>query len=147
MRVAAGRILLAIGLAPPAAPDFLAAAAQLGFVTRADDPRRRVVACAGAPICASAHIASRTMAPGIAEAIAPHGRDLPLIHISGCEKGCALAAPAALTIVGTADGCALVANGCARDKAFAVVSLHDLPQAIIAFARKRSREVSEVSHV
>ncbi len=44
------------------------------------------------------------------------------IHISGCAKGCAHAAPAALTIVGTAEGCALIANGSARDAPFAVVA-------------------------
>ena len=44
------------------------------------------------------------------------------IHISGCAKGCAHAAPAALTVVGTPDGCALVANGSARDAPFAIVA-------------------------
>ena len=46
-----------------AASSFAAAAEALGFIVRADDPRRHVVACAGAPICASAHIAARAIAP------------------------------------------------------------------------------------
>ena len=48
----------------------------LGFITRADDPRRHVIACAGAPICASAHIAARAIAPRIAEIAAPLSRRL-----------------------------------------------------------------------
>ena len=44
------------------------------------------------------------------------------IHISGCAKGCAHAAPAALTVVGTPDGCALIADGSARDAPFAMVA-------------------------
>ena len=67
---------------------------------RADDPRRHVVACAGAPICASAHIASRAHR----RPPSPRRRAVArrhVIHVSGCAKGCAHAAPAALTVVGT----------------------------------------------
>jgi precorrin-3B synthase len=144
VRAASGRILIALGLASQSAPDFLAAAAGLGFVTQADDPRRRVVACAGAPICASAHIASRAIAPRIAHAVASHGNGLRMIHISGCAKGCAHAAPAALTIVGTAEGCALIANGCARDAPFTLVAADELPDAIARFSRGQSCEAGHV---
>ncbi len=40
---------------------------DFGFVVRADDPRRYIVACAGAPICSSAHLAARAIAPLVAE--------------------------------------------------------------------------------
>ena len=66
MRAAPGRALMIIGLTPASAPTFAASAEQLGFITRADDPRRHVIACAGAPICAAAHIAARAIAPAIA---------------------------------------------------------------------------------
>ena len=79
---------------------LLAAAEQLGFIVRADDPRRHVVACAGAPICASAHIAARALAPRSRKR-PRRTRPLFTIHISGCAKGCAHPAPAALTVVGT----------------------------------------------
>jgi precorrin-3B synthase len=118
---------MAVGLAPEPTSAFAAAAEQLGFITRANDPRRHVIACAGAPVCASAHIASRALAPLIA------GEAECTIHISGCAKGCAHAAPAALTIVGTPDGCALVATGSARDAPFAVVPTGELPAAIAKF--------------
>jgi len=50
---APGRVLMAVGLpASDTASEFAARAAQLGFIVRADDPRRRVIACAGAPLCA-----------------------------------------------------------------------------------------------
>ena len=142
VRTAPGRTLFAIGLAPDAAPAFVAAAAQFGFIVRADDPRRRVVACAGAPICASAHIAARALAPLIANKIAPHRDDTFTVHISGCAKGCAHAAPAALTVVGTSDGCALVAEGCARDAPFTLVTTNELPVAIARFARERNQEAA-----
>ncbi len=139
LRAAPGRVLMIVGLAPEMSSSFLAAAERLGFIVRADDARRHVVACAGAPICSSAHIAARDIAPAIA---APHlGRSFA-IHISGCAKGCAHPAPAALTIVGTPSGCALIADGSTRDVPYALVPANELPAAIANFARER-----EASHV
>jgi precorrin-3B synthase len=126
-RAAPGRALMAIGLPLHTASAFAVAADKLGFITQADDPRCQVIACAGAPVCGSAHIASRSLAPLIAGAAAC------TVHVSGCAKGCAHAAPAALTIVGTPDGCALVANGSARDAPFAIVPVGELPAAIANF--------------
>ena len=140
IRAAPGRALLVIGLSDKTASAFADAAARLGFIVRADDPRRRVVACAGAPICASAYIAARAIAPRIAEVAAPHLSDLLTIHISGCAKGCAHPRPAALTIVGIADGCALVANGTAREVPFALVAADDLFGATERHLRERNRE-------
>jgi precorrin-3B synthase len=132
-RVAPGRMLLIIGLSRATAPGFLRAAEELGFIVRATDPRRSVIACAGAPICASAHIAARAIAPLIADAVAQRMDGAPTIHISGCAKGCAHAATAALTVVGMPDGCALVANGSARDAPFTNVATEQLPVAIARF--------------
>ena len=142
LRTAPERTLLAIGFAPQTASDFIAAAARLGFIVRADDPRRHVVACAGAPICASAHIASRALAPLIATQLAPRRDGTFTVHISGCAKGCAHAAPAALTVVGTPDGCAVVAGGSVRDAPYALVPAGDLPEAIVRFARQRKQEAA-----
>jgi precorrin-3B synthase len=128
VRIAPGRALIAVGLERTA---FAAAAEALGFITRADDPRRDVVACAGAPICASAEIASRAIAPIVAE---NHDGAFK-IHISGCAKGCAHPAPAALTVVGTPHGCALIADGTTRDAPFKIVATAELPAAIAAFGR------------
>jgi len=128
-RAAPGRALLAIGLPPSKLSTFTTAVEELGFVTRAGDPRGRVIACAGAPICGSAYIAARALAPSIASRVEF------TVHISGCVKGCAQAKPAVLTVVGAAAGCALVANGTARDAPFATVSVAELPAAIAAFAK------------
>jgi precorrin-3B synthase len=144
LRAAPGRTLLAIGLTPQTAAEFVAAAAQLGFIVRAEDPRRHVVACAGAPICASAHIASRALAPRIAAQAASRLGAAFTIHISGCAKGCAQAAAAALTVVGTPEGCALVAHGTTRDQPFAVVPAEQLPIAIEKYVRKKNFEIENV---
>jgi precorrin-3B synthase len=133
-RAAPRRALIAIGLPSQAASAFAVAADKLGFITRAGDSRCHVIACAGAPVCASAHIASRALAPLIA------GKATGIVHISGCAKGCAHVAPAALTIVGTAEGCALVANGSARDAPFAIVPTCELPAAIAKY-RHETRHV------
>jgi precorrin-3B synthase len=142
LRAAPERVLMIVGLGQETSSPFIAAAETLGFIVRADDPRRHVVACAGAPICSSAHIAARAIAPAIAQASAPHlGRSFA-IHISGCAKGCAHPAPAALTVVGTPSGCALIADGSPRDVPYALVPTNQLAAAIANFMRER-----EASHV
>jgi precorrin-3B synthase len=135
MRAAPGRALMIVALTRQTAVSFAAAAEALGFIVRADDPRRHVIACAGAPTCASADIAARAIAPQIAAAAAPHLDGSFKIHISGCAKGCAHPAPAALTVVGTSSGCVLVANGSTRDAPFATVATNELPAAIAEIAR------------
>ena len=144
MRAAPGRMLIIIGLTQQTSSPFAAAAEALGFIVRSDDPRRHVVACAGAPICASADIAARAIAPQIAAAVAPHLDGSFKIHISGCAKGCAHPAPAALTVVGTSSGCALVANGSTRDVPFKIVATNELPAAIAEIARGLKHEDDHV---
>jgi precorrin-3B synthase len=144
MRAAPGRALMIIGLTPQALSPFAADAEALGFIVRGDDPRRHVVACAGAPICASAQLASRAIAPLIAATAAPHLSGSFKIHISGCAKGCAHPAPAALTVVGTAAGCALIANGSVHDAAFKTIATNELPAAIAEIVRGIKREGGHV---
>jgi precorrin-3B synthase len=144
MRAAPGRALMIVGLTRQKAVSFAASAEAIGFIVHVDDPRRHVVACAGAPICASADIAARALAPHIAAAAAPHLDGAFKIHVSGCAKGCAHPAPAALTIVGTASGCALIANGATRDAPFKVVTTSELPDAAAGIARDLKREGGHV---
>ncbi len=66
------------------------------------------------------------------------------IHISGCAKGCAHAAAAALTVVGTPSGCALIADGSVRDMPFGVVPANELQSAIAKYARSKKREAAHV---
>jgi len=144
MRAAPGRVLIIIGLTQQNSSPFAAAAEALGFIVRSEDPRRHVVACAGAPICASAKIAARAIAPLVAAAAAPHLDGSFKIHISGCAKGCAHPVPAALTVVGTAAGCVLIADGSVQDTAFKTVATNELPDAVAEIARGRKHEDNHV---
>lgn len=141
---APGRILIAVGLFSHAAPEFAVQAERLGFIVRADDPRRRVIACAGAPFCVSGHIETRAVAPLVAEAITPLRDGLATIHLSGCAKGCAHRKKAALTVVGSRAGCELVADGAVHDTPFAVVAIKELPAAVVKFTRAEKREAHHV---
>jgi hypothetical protein len=109
LRGAPGRVLLAIGVADAKA--LRARAAEFGFITEPDDPRRRVAACTGAPGCASALFDTRALAMDLAPLV-PRGA---FVHLSGCAKGCAHPRPAALTLVGTPDGLGLIRRGRAGD--------------------------------
>jgi precorrin-3B synthase len=146
LRTASGRAVLFIGLTQQATASLAGVAERLGFVVRADDPRRHVFACAGTPICSSAYIAARTIAPRVADIAGPRlGPDFD-IHISGCPKGCAHSKQAALTIVGRSDGCALIADGRPGNVPFATVSIDELPAAITRFARAPRDEDSQEGH-
>jgi precorrin-3B synthase len=136
VRAAPSRAILMLGLSGGTSSRFLAATEQLGFIVRPDDPRRHVIACVGAPVCAAAHIASRAIAPRIAEALASCRDGSSKVHISGCAKGCAHAAPAALTIVGTSQGCALIADGAAHDVPFAIIPVEEIPVATAQFMQE-----------
>jgi precorrin-3B synthase len=111
--------LLLTGLSALSARDLITAAEHQGFIVRADDPRRRIAACPGAPACGSGLIAARTLAARLVPLLAPiagQERDgRVVVHVSGCPKGCAHPAPAALTLVGAPQGCAVIHNGCAGD--------------------------------
>jgi precorrin-3B synthase len=84
------------------------------------------------------------MAPRVAAAAASHLDGSFAIHLSGCVKGCAHSGPAALTIVGTADGCAVVANGNTRDSPLAIVPADELPGAVARLAPRIKREAGHV---
>jgi precorrin-3B synthase len=113
IRPAPDRVLMLLDVPPAHADGLAAAAAELGFIVNADDPRRRIAACPGAPACASGFIAARQLAALLAPQLAgpPDGI---AVHVSGCAKGCAHPAPAPLTVVGDAQGCGIVRDGTAR---------------------------------
>ena len=79
-----------------------------GLVTQAFDARLRVVACTGAPGCLQAAAATRPLARTLASLV-PAGQ---LLHVSGCNKGCAHPR-AALTLVATPEGFNLIRYGTA----------------------------------
>jgi precorrin-3B synthase len=93
-----------------------------GLILDADDPLRVVAACPGAPGCANGTTATqadaRRLAP-LARQIEAHGIAL---HVSGCEKGCAHAGPAPITLVGCRGAYDVVIKG----RADAVPVVRDL---------------------
>lgn len=119
IRPAPGRSLLAIGLSHTGADRLCKAAIEEDFVLDADDSRRHVVACAGAPACASAELPTRQLAPEVARAIRSWSGTSKIVHLSGCSKGCAHSGPAALTVAGPNR---LIFNGRAGDTPQATIS-------------------------
>jgi precorrin-3B synthase len=113
IRPAPDRALMLIGLSPANLAALTAAAEQLGFVVCPGDPRRRIAACPGAPACASGFIDARRLAAALAPQLVGLRAGIA-VHVSGCTKGCAHPAPAALTVVGTPHGCGIIRNSTAQ---------------------------------
>jgi precorrin-3B synthase len=132
LRTSPGRALLLVDLSPDATRQLVTEANALGFIVDPADARRHVVACAGAPICASGQIAARAMAPAVADASSslPDGE---IIHISGCAKGCAHPGPAPLTVFGRDGRCDVFADGVLSCS----VTADALPERLAALVRAR----------
>ncbi len=116
LRVTPWRMLLIEGAVTlPARPSLICDPA---------DPLLRVVACVGAPSCAQAHAATRTLARALARHVPP-GQTL---HVSGCAKGCAMPRAASVTLTATPAGFDLIRDATA-DAAPDHTGLHtdDLP--------------------
>jgi precorrin-3B synthase len=114
IRLTPWRALLVTGLAEGGAENLAAALARLGFIVDPGDPRLAVVACSGAPACANAARAVQAEALEFA-ALIPSGAGI-VLHVSGCEKGCAHGQAAAFTLVSRPAGYDLVRNGKASDE-------------------------------
>ena len=140
IRPAPDRALMLIGVSSENADSLAAAAEQLGFVVNAGDPRRRIAACPGAPACASGFIDARRLATVLAPQLVGLRAGIA-VHVSGCAKGCAHPAPAALTVVGTPHGCGIIRNGTAR----AMPSHHVAPTGLAAEVARAFAE-SEAVH-
>jgi precorrin-3B synthase len=129
VRLAPLRSLLLLGLMQHSVPALEAQAGRAGFIVRADDSRRRIIACPGKPACASGWIAAREVAAELARHL-PGSRET--VHISGCAKGCAHPGAAALTIVGTERGCGMIEHGSARAVPHRFVDCANLVEEVIS---------------
>lgn len=138
IRPVSGRALLLIGATPDDAAALAIAAENLSFIAQADDPRRSIVACPGKPACASGLIAARALAMEVAPHLPSRGKT---IHISGCAKGCAHPASAALTVIGTERGCGIVRNGSARAAPYRHADPADVVAEIVRLATPSSEAV------
>ena len=127
--------LLVLALPGDLAKDLLAAAADCGFQTRADDPANDIIPCSGTGACASAHYATRKAAADLIDV----GADLLdgsfKVHLSGCMKGCAHPSPAMLTIVGAATGYAIVVNGSSSSEPVAYIHKEGLKSALATLGK------------
>jgi precorrin-3B synthase len=134
LRTAPGRALLGVGLGADGASHLAGIAARLGLIVNAEDPRRQVVACAGAPICAAAEIPSRALAPSLASNAPLGAARAPMVHVSGCAKGCACPRAVPLTVVGIEGRCGVVVDGSARDRPLATLAPEALPSGLARLA-------------
>jgi len=114
-------------------------ARRLDFAVEAADPRRRIVACPGAPSCGSGLIASRRLAAEIADAVEFAGMGTAL-HVSGCAKGCAHPLPAPLTIVGTEAGCGMVHNGTSHGQPEHLVSPDEIVAEVVRLVTRETAD-------
>lgn len=135
-RPAPDRILLLGSLSETNTIELTRAGERLGFVVEPRDPRRRIVACPGAPACASGLIAARELAAELARYLPPSGEGIAM-HVSGCAKGCAHPTPAPLTIVGTEQGCGIIRDGSARTTPSTLVDAADLIAEIARMSETR----------
>jgi precorrin-3B synthase len=134
VRTAPGRALLIVGISPAVMGPLAAAAEGLGFIVNADDPRRKVVACAGAPICASGQIPARAIAPEIAKLAGALLAD-DVVHISGCPKGCAHPGPAFISVYGRDGVCDVHVDGALTRS----VPVDALPGQIVEIIQSRAK--------
>ncbi|RYE30372.1 MAG: precorrin-3B synthase [Hyphomicrobiales bacterium] len=126
IRLSPWRALAFRGLHHSEAERLLALAGDLGLITRDDDPRLSVQACAGSPACSRAEAPAMADANVIAEAAADLLAEGVTLHVSGCVKACAHPAAADLTLVGRNGRYDVVPRGTTRDKPVATLDLSAL---------------------
>ena len=114
LRLTPWRAILLPGVDAKSAQHILSQASD-AIITDPNDARLAVIACPGAPDCASADAPTQdhalSLAP-LARALSPSGVTL---HVSGCAKGCARPAASAVTLVARAGLYDLITQGCASD--------------------------------
>lgn len=115
IRFSPWRGLAFLGLDRSGADTLLAAAGAVGLITRDDDPRLSIQACAGAPACLHGETPASDDAAALAEAAAALPASGTTVHVSGCVKACAHPGAADLTLVGSAGRYQVVFNGTTRD--------------------------------
>ncbi len=124
LRLCPERSLLVLCATEIHAMSALASAHDAGLIVDAADPRLAIVACAGAPACASAHYATKPLAEAIVREV-PHL--LPAgakLHLSGCDKRCAEPGGPSIAVIGREDGGAIASRGASISPALRHYLLH-----------------------
>ncbi|WP_034999665.1 precorrin-3B synthase [Beijerinckia mobilis] len=119
IRLTPWRLVFLTGLEPARRDHLAEELTDLGFILDPADPRLRIAACSGAPACAEASTPVQDDAQALSALLlhrrASAGAPGIFLHVSGCAKGCAHAAPAPLTLVARAGLYDLVLEGKATD--------------------------------
>ncbi|QRM53567.1 precorrin-3B synthase [Sinorhizobium sp. BG8] len=141
-----GRALLIRGLERSTVPIAQAAARSAGFSVDGHEPGNFIAVCAGSLGCASGHFDTRAVADALVEKTPALFDGSISVHVSGCTKGCARPAPAALALSGTAAGIGLVLHGKAGDRPVARTSSQKISEALATIEalleRQRSQGIS-----
>ncbi|GHC26397.1 precorrin-3B synthase [Kushneria pakistanensis] len=90
---------------------IIRAARQAGLIVADDDARLAIMACTGAPGCASALMVTHDTARTLSTDWSRWFDDSVRLHLSGCAKGCASLDVCTFTLVGMARGIGLVFQG------------------------------------
>ncbi|MCX8502423.1 MAG: precorrin-3B synthase [Beijerinckiaceae bacterium] len=114
LRLTPWRAILIPGLHQTRAQTLIAKLGE-GFISRADDPRLQIIACAGRPSCRNATVNTHQDALGFATLQNLMKKSGTRLHVSGCEKGCARPAATEAVLVGKNGVYDLVLNGKASD--------------------------------
>jgi precorrin-3B synthase len=109
LRFSPAREVLITGVRSERADELAETARALGLIVEANDPRRRILACSGAPACSSAYGETRALASTLGLQALQLLAAGSTLHVSGCEKGCASRAVTELNVVLAPDGCARLA--------------------------------------
>lgn len=107
LRLTPWRAVLLLGARQPDSGVLQAA----GLILDANNPLRAVAACPGVSGCMNGTTATQADARQIATIAQRLGTQGVVVHVSGCEKGCAHAAPAPVTFVGREGLYDMVING------------------------------------
>jgi precorrin-3B synthase len=91
------------------------ALAASAFILDPHDPRRRIAACPGAPSCVHGTTPVHLDAARLAVELAGATGSRQILHVSGCEKGCAHPKPASVTLVARHGRYDLVHDGVPSD--------------------------------
>jgi precorrin-3B synthase len=108
--------LVIAGVARSEVKALQAEAEAIGVIANPGDPRMGIVTCVGAPACSRGEV--NTQAAASLLAASRHEGD-PLLHLSGCAKGCAHPGAAAVTIEGEGGRFAFIRDGRPGDEAVA----------------------------
>ncbi|MBS9720592.1 precorrin-3B synthase [Tianweitania sp. BSSL-BM11] len=111
LRLSPNRLLILLCADASIAEKAINLSTSFDVITRPDDPRLRIVACAGAPACASGYLNTHALGAELAAKCA-NEEDLPfLLHLSGCEKECARPSGTFISVIGVPGSRKIVANG------------------------------------